>query len=167
MKLENTFNTKENKFVQEIYNQENYLCGDERARLFNRPERSVNFASYVWGWEVVWGTDSDSIIPSPCNILINDASGRALVKTSASWSVVLTKCTSTFPSSTWSLMKWYLSAMCLVLECCTGLWQILIALSESQYSGIFSYWVHSLEVDSGSKLLVRCRKQRLCIPLRQ
>jgi len=27
---------KINNFVQEIYNQENYLCGDERVRLLNR-----------------------------------------------------------------------------------------------------------------------------------
>ena len=153
-----------------------------KSRLFNRtwafgsfrymstktePERSVYFASYLWVWEVIWGIDSDSIIPSPCRIFLNDASGRALVKTSTSWSMVLTKWISTFPSSTWSLMKWYLSAMCLVFECCTGLWQILIALSESQYRGYFSYWVHSPGVDFGSKSLEMYRRQLRCILLQQ
>ena len=54
------------------------------AYMRPEPERSVYFASNFRSREVIFGTDSDSIIPSPCRILLKEASGRALVKMSAS-----------------------------------------------------------------------------------
>lgn len=73
-----------------------------------------------------------SLVYSFLTLVKFDWIGRTFVKKSINWTEDLTKWTSTFPSSTWSFMKWYVCAIWFVLECCTGFWKILIALLESQ-----------------------------------
>ena len=77
-------------------------------------------------------------IPNSLNNLVNVDSSSGLVKMSASCFSLGTKCSSTMPFITCSLIKWYLMSMCLVMECCTGFSVIAIALVLSQKIGIFS-----------------------------
>ena len=66
----------------------------------------------------------------------NLVSSWGFVKILASWFSVLTWHNSISPFASWSLRKWCLISMCLVLECCTGLLASLMALSLSHSSGI-------------------------------
>ena len=80
--------------------------------------------------------------------LQNLFSSSGLVKISASWSSVPTLSMHISPFCWWSLMKWCLMSMCLVLECWTGLLVILIALSLSHSNGTLLRWIpKSLNVD--------------------
>jgi hypothetical protein len=63
-----------------------------------------------------------------------------LVKISASWSCVGTWIVVIFRFSTFSLRKWYLTSMCLVLEWSTRFFATLMALVLSHWSGT---WVYS------------------------
>jgi len=69
--------------------------------------------------------------------LLNLSRTSGLVNKSASWFFVLTNFISQSPFRTWSLMKWCLISICLVLECCIGFLVRLIALVLSQYKGTF------------------------------
>ena len=77
-----------------------------------------------------WG--SGFIIPNICKKVLSFVESSAFVKTSTISSWVWTKMSSMLPFRMWSLMKWYRSSICLVLECWIGLWEIAIALLESQ-----------------------------------
>ena len=66
----------------------------------------------------------------------NIVSSRGFVKISTSWFSVFTCDNSISPFASWSLRKWCLISICLVLECCTGLLASLIALSLSHSNGI-------------------------------
>jgi hypothetical protein len=65
---------------------------------------------------------------------------RGLVKISASWFCMGTWIKAIFPFSTLSLRKWYLTSICLVLECSTRFFATLMALVLSTRSGT---WVYS------------------------
>jgi len=69
--------------------------------------------------------------------LQNLFSSSGFVKMSASWSLVTMLSMLISPFCWWSLMKWFLMLMCLVLECWTGFCVILIALSLSHSKGTF------------------------------
>ena len=77
-------------------------------------------------------TFEDSKIFSSHRNLQNLFSSKGLVKISASWSSIFTWSMRIFPLRKWSRRKWWRIWMCMVFECCTGLYAILIALSLSQ-----------------------------------
>ena len=66
--------------------------------------------------------------PSFCLRYSNASLGRGLVNISATCSLEGTYSNLTFCSSTYSCRKWYLIGMCLVLECITRFFEILVAL---------------------------------------
>jgi hypothetical protein len=78
--------------------------------------------------------------PSSPRKRVKVAWSRSLVKISDSWSCVGTWIKAIFHFSTLSLRKWYLIAMCLVLEWSTGFFATLMALVLSHCSGT---WVYS------------------------
>ena len=82
--------------------------------------------------------DYDSIlhIPNFLRMYKNLSSDNGLVKISANWCSVLMNLSSISWFSTWSLMKWFLTFICLVLEWCT--WFLLMALVLSQWMGMLS-----------------------------
>nr|GEU66586.1 retrovirus-related Pol polyprotein from transposon TNT 1-94 [Tanacetum cinerariifolium] len=69
---------------------------------------------------------------------------------SANWYSVPTKNNSTIPFSTFSFMKCYLTSMCLVRECWTGLHEMDMAAFESQYidKDTYSAFAKDIEVQS-------------------
>ena len=67
--------------------------------------------------------------------LQNLFSSSGLVKMLASWSSVPTLSMQMSPFYWWSLMKWWRTSMCFVLECWTGLLVSFTALSLSQSNG--------------------------------
>jgi hypothetical protein len=75
----------------------------------------------------------------PCK-RVKVAWSRGLVKISASWSCVDTWIKDIFPFSTLSLIKWYLTSMCLVLEWRIGFFETLMALVLAHLRGT---WVYS------------------------
>jgi hypothetical protein len=70
----------------------------------------------------------------------NVAWSKGLVRISVSCFSIGTWMRSMFPFSTLSLRKWYLTSMCLVLECSTGFLATLMALVLSHMRGT---WEHS------------------------
>ena len=64
--------------------------------------------------------------------------GRALVKISANWCKVSTYSIWQSPFWIWSLRKWCLISICLVLECIIGFLVKFIALVLSHFRGILS-----------------------------
>ena len=78
------------------------------------------------------------MIFSSCLNSRNLASSKGFVKISARLSWVLTYLSSISPRLMWSRMKWYRISMCFVLKCCTGLREILMALSLSHQRGTLS-----------------------------
>ena len=81
-------------------------------------------------------TSFTSIMPSSLLILQKWSSFKGLVKISTSWLRVSTCSMHMSPLSAWSLMKWCLISICLVRECSTGFFVILMALVLSQKIGI-------------------------------
>ena len=67
--------------------------------------------------------------------LQNLFSSSGLVNMSASWSSVPTLSMQMFPFYWWSLMKWWRTSICFVLECWTGLLVSFTALSLSHSNG--------------------------------
>jgi hypothetical protein len=78
--------------------------------------------------------------PSSPRKRANVAWSKCFVRISASCFSVGTWMRSMFPFSTLSLWKWYLTSICLVLECSTRFLATLIALVLSHMRGT---WVHS------------------------
>jgi hypothetical protein len=76
---------------------------------------------------------------SPCKRANVDWS-KGFVRISMSYFSVGTWVRSMFPFSTLSLKKWYLTSICLVLECSTRFLATLMALMLSHMRGT---WVHS------------------------
>ena len=70
--------------------------------------------------------DHKEITPSCLLISTNCSSLRGFVKISASWSFVLTNSSVISPFYAWSLRKWCLISICLVLECCTRFFLIYL-----------------------------------------
>ena len=69
--------------------------------------------------------DHKEITSSCLLISTNCSSLRGFVNISVSWSFVLTNSSVMSPFCAWSLRKWCLICICLVLECCTGFfWNI-------------------------------------------
>ena len=64
--------------------------------------------------------------------VLNWVASKGLVNKSASWSLVPTYSSTMHLFSTSYLMKWWRMSICLVLECCTGFLEILVALMLSQ-----------------------------------
>ena len=67
--------------------------------------------------------------------LQNLFSSSGLVNMSVSWSSVPTLSMQMFPFYWWSLMKWWRTSICFVLECWTGLLVSFTALSLSHSNG--------------------------------
>ena len=82
----------------------------------------------------------DSILHMPNSLWMyeNLSSDNGLVKISTNWCSVLMNLSSISWFSTWSLMKWCLTSICLVLEWWTGFLLRLIALVLSQWMGMLS-----------------------------
>jgi hypothetical protein len=96
--------------------------------------------------------------PSSPRKRVKVAWSRGLVKISASWSCVGTWIKAMFPFSTLSLVKRYLTSMCLVLECRTGFFATLMALVLSHWSGT---WVYSSPKSLMVYVIQRSREQQL------
>ena len=79
--------------------------------------------------------DHKEITPSCLLISTNCYSLRGFVNISTNWSFVLTKSSVMSPFCAWSLRKWCLSSICLVLKCCTRFFQIFMALVLSHLIG--------------------------------
>ena len=82
--------------------------------------------------------DHKEITPSCLLISTNCYSLRDFVNISANWSFVLTYSSVMSPFCAWSLRKWCLIFICLVLECCTRFFYILMALVLSHLIGTCS-----------------------------
>ena len=80
--------------------------------------------------------DDASTTPSFCLRYSKVSLGNGLVSISATCSLGGTYSNLTFCSSTCSRRKWYLIGMCLVFECITGFFEMLIALVLSHKIGI-------------------------------
>ena len=78
------------------------------------------------------------ITPSLWRICSKASCGSGFVKMSTTFSFVPTYSTLMLFSATYSHTKWYLIGMCLVVECITGFFEILMALVLSQYIGMGS-----------------------------
>ena len=108
-----------------------------------------NYEWHVIQWYLCFWSKERHVIYVGCSQLIleksrmfnsflslqNLLSSSGFVKISASWSSVPTLSMDMSPFCWWSLIKWCLTSMCLVLECWTGLFVILIALSLSHSNG--------------------------------
>ena len=90
----------------------------------------------------------------------NLCSSRGFVKISASCLSVLTWLKAISPLASWSLRKWCLMSMCLVLECWTGLLASLMELLLSHKRGIFCTHNQSHSRFASSKV-VEHNKHRL------
>ena len=98
--------------------------------------------------------DHKEITPNCLLISTNCSSLRGYVKISASWSFVLTNSSLMSPFCAWSLRKWCLISICLVLECYMRFFDILMALVLSHLIGTCS--------KVKSKSLSVCFIQRIC-----
>ena len=77
-------------------------------------------------------------MPNSLRMYENLSSGKGLVKMSANWCSVLMNLSSISWFSTWSLMKWCLTSICLVQEWWIGFLLRLMALVLSQWMGMLS-----------------------------
>ena len=82
--------------------------------------------------------DHKEITPSCLLILTNCSSLRGFINISESWSFVLTNSSVMSIFCAWSLRKWYLNSICLVLDCCTRFFKIFMALVLSHLIGTCS-----------------------------
>ena len=82
--------------------------------------------------------DHKDITPSCLLISTNYSSLRGFVMISASWSFMLTNSSVMSPFYAWSLRKWCFIFICLVLECCTGFFEMFMALVLSHFIGTCS-----------------------------
>ena len=99
--------------------------------------------------------------------LQNLFSSSGLVKISTSWSSVPTLSMQISPFCWWSLMKWWRTSMCFVLECWTGLLVSFTALSLSHSNGTCLNLIpKSLKVAS-SKVIEHNNYRSKCTPLRR
>ena len=96
------------------------------------------------------------ITPSLWRRYSKASSGIGFVKMSSTCSFVPTYSTLMFFSPTYSRRKWYLIGMCLVLECITRFFNILMALVLSQYIGMGSSYSTYISVKV-------CFIQRTCV----
>ena len=87
-------------------------------------------------------------------ILINLFSLRGFVKISSSWSLMPTNSSIMSPFCAWSLWKWCLISLCLVLECCTRFFEMLMTL-------ILLHLIGTCSNDKPKSLKV-CFIQRFC-----
>ena len=79
--------------------------------------------------------DHKEITPSCLLISTICSSLRGFVKISSNWSFMLTDSSVMSPFCAWSLRKWCLISICLVLECCTGFFEMFITLVLSHLIG--------------------------------
>ena len=93
--------------------------------------------------EFIFGVE---ITPSLWRRYSKASHGSSFVEMSATCSFVPTYSTRMFFSATCSHRKWYLIGMCLVLECITGFFEILMALVLSQYIGMGSSYSTCISV---------------------
>ena len=77
-----------------------------------------------------------SSIPNSLLMKFIRSSFRGFVKISANWFVVSINSNTTSPFCTWSLRKWCLMSMCLLLECWIGFLERFIALVLSHLMGM-------------------------------
>ena len=84
------------------------------------------------------GYDSILHMPNSLRMYENLSSGNSLVKISANWYSVLMNFSFISWFSTWSLMKWYLTSICLVLQWWTWFLIRLIAPVLSQWMEMLS-----------------------------
>ena len=99
--------------------------------------------------------------------LQNLFSSSGLVKISASWSSVPTLSMQMSPFCWWSLMKWWQTSICFVLECWTGLLVSFTTLSLSHSNGTCLNLIpKSLKVAS-SKVIEHNNYRSKCTPLRR
>jgi hypothetical protein len=98
--------------------------------------------------------------PSSQHKRVKVALSRGLVKISASWSCVGTWIKVTFPFSTLSHRKWYLTSMCFVLEWSIEFFATLVALVLSHWSGT---WVYSSPKSLMVYVIQRSWEQQLAV----
>jgi hypothetical protein len=103
-------------------------------------------------------TQENKHTPSSPRKRVKVASSRGLVKISAIWSCVGTWIKAIFPFSTWSLRKWYLTYMWLVLEWSNRFLATPMELVLSHWSGT---WVYSSPKSLMVYVIQRIWKQQL------